>query len=37
VTGEDVAALRGAYGDGSYGDTLAGHLREHGAEGFSGL
>jgi hypothetical protein len=33
VTAEDVAALREAYADGSYGDTLAGHLRERGSEG----
>jgi hypothetical protein len=33
VTAEDVVALREAYGDDSFGDTLAGHLRERGAEG----
>jgi hypothetical protein len=33
VTKEDVAELREAYGDDSYGDTLARHLRERGGEG----
>jgi hypothetical protein len=32
VTVEDVANLRDSYGDGSYGSTLAGHLREHGSD-----
>jgi hypothetical protein len=33
VTEEDVTELREAYGDDSYGDTLARHLRERGGEG----
>jgi len=33
VTEEDVAELREAYGDDSYGDTVARHLRERGGEG----
>jgi hypothetical protein len=33
VTDEDVTALREVYGDGSYGDTLAEHLRGRSAEG----
>jgi hypothetical protein len=33
VTDDDVTALREIYGDGSYGDTLAEHLRGRAAEG----
>ena len=33
VSREDVAELRQAYGDGSYGDTLARYLRRRGGEG----
>jgi len=33
LTEEDVSALREVYGDGSYGDTLAGHLRGRAGEG----
>ena len=33
VTEEDVAELRETYGDDSYGDTVARHLRERGGEG----
>ena len=33
VTEDDVAKLRDAYGDGSYGDTVAEHIRAQGAEG----
>jgi hypothetical protein len=33
VTAEDVGKLKEAYGDGSYGETLAGHLRESGTDG----
>jgi hypothetical protein len=33
VSREDVAGLRQAYGDGSYGDTLARYLRRRGGEG----
>lgn len=35
VSREDVTLLRKAYGDGSWGDTLASHLRKHAEEGLA--